>query len=101
MKSTYQPESVDLIGIMQEVGQSLGFNVEYSRGRISVVATAAKSDFNSSFSQLRDAVQGANWQVDFTEKSLSVLKHMEMLAWRQGLLILNGMPMRARTCQKL
>lgn len=40
MKSTYQPESIDLIDIMQEVGQSLGFNVEYSRGRISVVATA-------------------------------------------------------------
>lgn len=40
MKTTYQPESIDVIDIMQEVGQSLGFNVEYSRGRISVVAKA-------------------------------------------------------------
>jgi len=37
MKSTYQPESIDVIDLMQDVGRGLGFNVEYSRGRILVV----------------------------------------------------------------
>ena len=39
LKPSYQPENIDLIEIMQEVGQSLGCTVEYSRGRI-LVATA-------------------------------------------------------------
>lgn len=36
MKSSHQPEKIDLIEIMQEVGQSMGCKVEYSRGRIVV-----------------------------------------------------------------
>lgn len=36
MQSSHQPEKIDLIEIMQEIGQSMGFKVEYSRGQIVV-----------------------------------------------------------------
>ena len=88
MKSTYQPESVDLIGIMQEVGQSLGFKVEYSRGRISVVATAgiAHQQAASSLTRRLDDEQ-QHWKclnrVNLLLPCESARRQPDIIGWRR------------------